>query len=182
MGRQGSGSAPLRQAPGIRILVLEGATKVNRLTEGIFAMPVVEIRDGNDRPVEGAQVTFILNGGTGPGASFRDGSLEKVFASNAQGQAAAEGYVPNPVEGKFNVRVRAKYLEDTTEIVIQQASSFQTQMAADQKKRGAWKKWLWIGGAVAAGVITAVLIFGGSGSSEPPVIVVTPGPPVIGGR
>lgn len=171
-----------KAAPGLRILVLEGRMRVNRLTEGIFAMPVVEVRDGNDRPVEGAQVTFILNGGPGAGASFRDGSLQKTFSTNAAGQAGAEGYVPNSVEGKFEVRVKAVYRDESVEIVIPQANSFQTQLEADNKKAGAWKKWLWIGGIAAGGAIGTGIWLSRRGSGDSGRIVITPGPPVIGGR
>ncbi|GAB4406463.1 MAG: hypothetical protein OHK0021_17980 [Bryobacter sp.] len=170
-----------KERAGIRILILEGEKRPNRLTEGIFAVPVVEVRDSNDRPVEGAKVTFRLPGTTGAGAVFRDGSLEKTFSTNAQGQAMAEGYRPNNIEGKFNVRVTATLEGETTETVIPQSNTFQLQADADRKKKRAWRKWLWIGGLAAGGAVTAYFLLRDSGSSTP-VITVTPGPPVLGGR
>lgn len=177
-----NGGERVAAAPGLKIVVLEGRNRINRLTEGIFAMPVVEVRDSNDRPIEGAQVTFLLNGGPGAGAMFRDGSLEKTFSTTAQGQAAAEGYVPNNVEGKFSIRIRAKYLEESIEIRLEQANSFQLQADADRKKSRAWRKWAWIGGAVAAGAIVAVVLTGGDSTPAPPSVIINPGPPVFGGR
>jgi hypothetical protein len=180
----GSMQAGGRATPqsGIKIVVLEGRLGVNRLKEGVFVAPVVEIRDSNDRPLEGAQVTFTLPGGSGAGAAFSDGSLVKTFTSNAQGQAMAEGYAPNNVEGKFEVKVNAVYETQKTQVLIQQANSFQTQLEADRKKATAWRKWLWIGGAAAGGGIAAAILLNRGGSSSPGVITVTPGPPVFGGR
>jgi hypothetical protein len=156
---------------------------VNRLKDGIFVPPVVEVRDGNDRPIEGATVTFVLPGTSGPGASFPDGSTSKSFATNAQGQAMAEGYAPNNVEGKFEVKVRAAYQDEKTELTIPQANSFQPQAEADLKKSRSWRKWLWIGGAATAATIVAIVLTRDSSSTAaPPVVIVTPGPPVIGGR
>jgi hypothetical protein len=181
------GSVPAQQdgvkaAPGLRILILEGHKRPNRLTEGVFAVPVVEVRDSNDRPIEGAQIVFTLPGGAkGAGASFRGGAVEKTFSTNAQGQASAEGYIPNSVEGKFAVRVKASYQGESTEIAIQQSNSFELQADADRKKSRAWRKWVWIGGAAAAAAIVAVILLGGSDEAAS-VITVTPGPPVIGGR
>ncbi len=181
-----AGSMPsqtgVNAAPGLRIVVLEGQRRPNRLTEGLFAMPVVEIRDSNDRPVEGAQVMFTLPGGAnGAGATFRDGSLEKTFSTNAQGQAAADGYIPNAVEGKFVVKVKATYQQETVVIAIAQENTFQLQADADRKKSRAWRKWLWIGGGAAAATVLAIVLLKGS-DGGPSVITVTPGPPVIGGR
>lgn len=176
-GGQGpsTGQAPIS---GIRIIVLEGK-KINRLRDGTFSTPVVEVRDGNDRPVEGALVNFRLQGGPGAGAAFKDGSLEKIFTTNMQGQAAAEGYTPNNAVGKFNVRVGAKYLEEKAEIVIEQTNTIQTQAEADKAKSRRWVKWAIIGGAVAGGIVAAVILTGGSSN---PTVIVNPGPPVFGGR
>ncbi len=181
-GDNGGQTVPLAE-PGIRILVLEGS-RPNRLTEGRFSAPVVEVRDANDKPIEGAQVTFILPGKSGAGASFIDGSLEKTFSTNAQGQAYADGYRPNAIEGKFNVRARANYQGQTVELIIPQSNTFQLQADADRAKSRAWKKWLIIGGAGAAAGITAYLLLrsGSSASSNSGVITVIPGPPVLGGR
>jgi hypothetical protein len=133
-------------------------------------------------PVEGAKVTIILPGASGAGASYADGSLEKVFTSNAQGQVMAEGYTPNNVEGKFNVRVRAEYGQERTEIVIPQANSM-VPLAEASRKKPLWrKKWVWIAAAAAGGAVAAILITRDSSSGTPGVIVVTPGPPVIGVR
>jgi hypothetical protein len=170
----------------LRIVILEGQRRPNRLSEGFFAVPVVEIRDSNDLPIEGAQVVFTLPGGVnGAGAAFSDGSLEKTFSTNAQGQASAAGYVPNAVEGKFVVRVKATYQEESAQITIPQSNTFQLQAEADRKKSRAWRKWLWISGGAAAAVVVAFVLLRGSDASSAPVpsvITVTPGPPVIGGR
>jgi hypothetical protein len=171
-----------KAAPGIRLFVLEGEKRPNRLTEGLFAIPVVEVRDSNDKPLEGARVIFTLPGAKGAGASFRDGSLERTFTTNAQGQAIAEGYRPNNVEGKFTVRVKAIYQEEETEIVIPQSNTFELQADADRKKGRAWRKWLYIGGAAAGGAVLAYFLLRDSGSSGPPLVTVTPGPPTLGGR
>lgn len=172
----------LRLAPGIKILVLEGRRNPNRLTEGIIATPLIEVRDFNDQPVEGAKVTFILPGSNGAGATFQDGSLEKSFLTNFQGQALAEGYRPTPIEGNFNVRVRAEFQEESTEILIPQSTTFVTRLEDERKSRGKWKKWALWGGIAAGGVIAAVILTRDSATASRPTVIVTPGGPTIGGR
>lgn len=182
-GQRDMSSGSPKAAPGIRILILEGQRRVNRLTEGIFAVPVVEVRDSNDKPLEGAKVQFTLSGGAGSaGAAFPDGSVERVFMTNSQGQASAEGYRPNNVEGKFTVKVKAEYQQEISEVTITQVNTFQTQADADVKKSKAWRKWVYIGGAAAAGGITAAVLLSRGSSSGPGVITVVPGQPILGGR
>lgn len=179
----GGTGAGIRIAPGIKILVLEGRRNPNRLTEGIIATPLVEVRDSNDQPVEGAKVTFILPGNNAAGATFQDGSLEKSFITNFQGQALAEGYRPTPIEGKFNVRVRAEFQEESTEILIPQSTTFVTRLEDERKGRGKWKKWALWGGIAAGGAIAAVILTrDSSATASRPTVIVTPGGPTIGGR
>lgn len=180
-GLQNADLPGVQRAPGLKILILEGRMKVNRLTEGFFATPVVEVRDGDDRPVTGAQVTFILPPEGGPGASFPGGVKEKLFLTNLQGQALAEGYVPNKLEGRFTVKVRASHLNEKTEISFTQANSYRLQADDDRQKSRAWRKWLWIGVAGAAGGTTAAILLNRK-SGDASVISVIPGPPVFGGR
>ena len=49
----------------LKIVVLEGEAGVNIIDQKTAVAPVVEVRDRNDAPVVGAQVTFLILSGAG---------------------------------------------------------------------------------------------------------------------
>lgn len=73
-------------APELRIRVLEGGNVINSLSMGQSIAPVIEVRDQNDLPVEGATIVFSLPE-SGLGGTFPGGSSTFTVRSNAQGQA-----------------------------------------------------------------------------------------------
>ncbi len=77
--------------PGIRILVLQGQRSINNVPNGMVTVPVVEIRDENDRPVEGAKVVFTL---PAEGGAFEKGGATAEIVTNYQGQAVCPAYKP----------------------------------------------------------------------------------------
>src|SRR5713101_3262850 len=91
-------TAPL--IPGLKILVLEGKDGINNVKLGTVSVPVVEVRDQNDRPVERAEVIFRLPA-IGPSGFFPGQALTEKMFTTAQGQAAASGFVPNHEAGRF---------------------------------------------------------------------------------
>lgn len=162
---------------GLKIYILAGRDGRNRLSEGVTSVPIIEIRDRNDIPLEGIPVT-IETSSTGAGARFADGSARKSFKTNLSGQVVADGWTANGQTGKFSVLVTATDGDQVAKTSFFQFNTNETLAEAEAKRRGAWRKWAYIGAGVVGGVVAAVVLTGSSGSD----ITVSPGPIVIGGR
>jgi hypothetical protein len=167
----------------LKILVLEGEGAVNNIEKRKGTPPVVEVRDENDRPVEGATVVFRLPP-AGPGASFPGQQLSKSFRTNVQGQAIATGLLPNREAGRFRIHVTATADNRIGETDISQTNSPDTFSSRQQptSKLPHWWKWAAVGIAAAAVVGIVVATTGGSSSSPAHTVTVTPGPVTIGGH
>ena len=63
------GSLLAQSASRLRIIVIQGEGAINNIAIGSGREPVVEVRDGEDRPLAGAKVTFTLPD-TGPGGTW----------------------------------------------------------------------------------------------------------------
>jgi hypothetical protein len=166
--------APLPTVEDLKVLVLEGQRSINNTTRHIGIQPVVEVRDVNDRPVEGATVVFRLPP-SGPGGTFAGNSLTFSAGSNAQGQAAATGFVPNDQQGRFDIHVTAAYQNRTGEATISQTNSPNnlSLLAPTVSKRPLWRnKWVLIGAG--AGIVTLVLVLT-LGHSGPKAVTIIPG-------
>jgi hypothetical protein len=172
----------------LRILVLEGERGLNDIERSLPALTVVEVRDENDRPIEGAEVTFRLPP-SGPGGSFAGQKFSRSVRSNAQGQAAPTGFTPNHELGEFGIQVTATYgtllgratIHQTNEAGVNTITG--TRMNKGFNKSGKWK-WI-IAGGLAVGAVVGILLAtrGGSGtsaSSTPTTVIISPGPIVIG--
>jgi hypothetical protein len=141
------------------------------------APPVVEVRDTNDRPVEGAEVVFRLPA-EGPSGIFPDGKLTKTVRTNLQGQAQATGLEPNNQPGRFEILVTATIGNQVGSAAIPQrnVASLTAAEISQPRRRWGWWKWAAIGGGAA---VVVVLLTRGDST---PTVIVTPGPVVIGGR
>lgn len=143
---------------------------------------VIEVRDQNDHPVEGADVTFRfpLNG---PSAAFPDQKTAATFRTNADGQAQAIGWMANGRVGTFQVQVTAfRGNEEGAAIVAMTNVTRITEGTRTRQKHWWSSKWgrvamIAAGAAVVATVV--ILETRGSGSSTK-VITGTPGAPTIG--
>ncbi|MGD1073250.1 MAG: hypothetical protein ABSB15_24315 [Bryobacteraceae bacterium] len=156
--------------------ILEGDKAVNSLPLLRMVAPVVEIRDRNDFPVEGATVVFTLPA-SGPGGTFAGGGTSFTTRSDARGQAAAPAIVPRLV-GKFEIKVSATLGTRTGEAVITQTNSAQAHPESTAQRHWYKNKWVWVAaGGGAAGVIAAVLLTRHSGSGT--TVTITPGSPVF---
>ena len=169
----------------LKIYVLQGQNALNEIGHGPAAPTVVEVRDDNDRPLEGASVIFRLPP-TGPGGTFADGKLTVSGRTNQQGQVAMTGFVPNNQAGSYSVKVTASLRDMLGNGSIEQRNVTNLAAAVKERKRSFWSRWKWpIIAGVAAGV--GVGIWAGTrGDSSttaaaPPVITIKPGPVVIGG-
>lgn len=132
---------------GLRIYVLQGEQAVNNTRTGAATPPVVEVRDANDFPVAGAEVTFRTPE-TGASATFEGGRHDYTNRTDAKGQVGAGRMTPNGVEGVFSIQVTAKLGERTGVAVIRQRNSRDEYAAGGapgaQRKgfRGRNKWWL----------------------------------------
>jgi len=173
--------APVPMVENLKVLVLEGQRSVNNSTRHVGIQPVVEVRDENDRPVEGATIVFRLPP-SGPGGSFAGNSLTFRGSTNAQGQAGASGFVPNDLQGRFDIHVTATYQNRTGEVTISQTNSPNTLSMLGpmpQKKSVLHNKYLYIGLGVAVGAgVALALTLGHSNSTQQ--VTITPGAVSIG--
>lgn len=162
----------------LRIIALEGNNAVNYIPIKTATAPIVEVRDVNDQPVEGASVVFKAPA-TGPGARFEGGQTTLTAITDFRGQAGATGYTTNNLAGKFTIEVTASHRGRSARLVLTQINSMEAIPAAAagiQRKSGG-RKWLWIGLVAGAGA-GAGLYFGLRGSSP---ILVGSGPVTVGG-
>jgi len=168
--------APIPMVENLKILVLEGQRSVNSTARHIGIQPVVEVRDENDRPVEGAAVVFRLPP-SGPGGSFAGNSPTFRATTNAQGQAGASGFVPNDQQGRFDIHVTATIQNRTGEMTISQTNSPNTLslLGPTSQKRSIFRnKYLYIGVGAAIGLgVALALTLGHSNSTKQ--VTITPG-------
>jgi hypothetical protein len=182
---QQPGAAPANAAQFgavFKLLVLVGEDGVNYVRSPMPSDVVVEVRDQNDRPVEGATVSFQMPL-MGPSGSFEGGVRNKDVITNVQGQASAS-FAPNMESGRFTIQVKAVLGGLSGMTTISQRNT--TGNEPSQKKS-------WIGrhkllviiivAAAAGGIVGGVLATRGgsskSGSGTP--VTITPGVPTIGG-
>jgi hypothetical protein len=166
----------------LKILVLEGADAVNNIRIPMPTDLVVEVRDQNDRPVEGAMVSFQLPL-MGPSGSFEGGVRNKNVMTNVQGQAAAP-FTPNMEAGRFTIQARATIGGLTGMTSIMERNATETEQAGKKSWFRRHKKLVIIIAAATVGGVLAVVLTRGSSSgstSSATTITLTPGVPSVGG-
>lgn len=187
-GPQQQVSAPAAPQPvmlpgSLKILVLEGQGAINNVEKGLATPPVVEVRDRDDRPVEGATVVFRLPP-SGASGAFADGKLTKSVTTNAQGQAIATGLIPNRTLGRMTIHVTASMGNRMGETDVAETNTPDRYAMATEATphKGIRKKWIIIGAAAAAAIAVGVILGtrGGSSAASNPTVTITPGPVTIG--
>jgi hypothetical protein len=171
----------LSQEPQLRILIVEGDGAINNIKQRVNVEPVVEVRDENQKLVEGAAIVFFLPA-QGPSGTFSNGSKTLTTSTDRLGRAMATGIHPNTQTGRFDIRVSASYRGQTASAVITQTNISGAKPGGGGMSLGT-KAWIILaicGGAVAGGVIAATHKSSSSSSSGPPPIVITPGTPTVG--
>jgi hypothetical protein len=159
----------------LKILVLQGQGEVHDIHNRITSTPVVEVRDENGRPVEGADVTFELPA-VGPGGLFAQQQTTVTTRTNSQGQAAAT-FQPNLLTGRFNIKVTAALGNRTGHETIRQSNSTRSAKATTEQGGGIFK-FAWWKVAVVAGVGATVGIVLATRSKSS--ITLIPGTPTFG--
>ena len=170
--------APQAPAPipseSLTIYVLEGQNQIHDIRDLVGATVVVEVRDENGMPLEGADVTFQLPR-TGAGGAFAGQAPNYTTKTNSQGQASAT-FLPNAVTGRFTIQISAKSGNRTGRATLTQTNARRSGVA--EPSHGLFK-FAWWKVAVLAGVgaTVAILLTRGSSSSSPTLI---PGTPTFG--
>lgn len=166
----------------LKVVALAGNQEMNDLERKVMAPLVVQVLDQNDQPVEGADVVFRFPL-TGPSASFPDQKNAETFRTNADGQAAAIGWMANNQVGTFKLQVTATRGNEQGSATILMTNVTRVT-EADKTRQKKWWSTRWGKIAIvagAAGVAVAVILATRGGSSSPKVVTGIPGSPTIGG-
>lgn len=165
----------------LKVILLSGNQGMNDLESKVMVPLVVQVVDQSDQPVDGAEVTFRFPL-DGPGASFANQKSSQTFRTNADGQAAAIGWVANGKVGTFRVQVTASRGNELGSATISMTNVTRITGSAKAREKHWWSsKWAKIGIAAGTAGIIAAIILATHGSSGPTVITATPGSPTIGG-
>ena len=169
----------------LKVVPLAGNHEMNDLATKVMAPLVVQVLDQNDQPVEGADVMFRFPV-EGPSATFPDHTNLAKVRTNADGQAAAIGWMANEKVGTFQVFVTALRGNEqgTATITMTNATRITNERARSGKHwySTKWGRVALVAGA--AGIAAAIVLAergSGSKSTTPTVITATPGSPTIGG-
>ena len=162
----------------LRIIALEGNGAVNYIPNRTATTPVVEVRDENDRPVEGAKVVFTIPP-SGAGATFDGGQLSYATITDFRGQAAATGYTISDKQGPFTVEVTATFQDRSGRLLIRQTNTA-GELPPELGGRKPSGKLKWILLAVGAGAGAGLGIWLATRGNNSPISVGT-GPITVGG-
>jgi len=169
-------NTPAPAIESLKILVLQGQNAINSIPDGIATMPVVEVHDENDQPLEGADVVFELPA-TGAGGTFPGGQFTQSVKTNLQGQAGVT-FTMNPMPGRFVIKVTASLRNRTGHTTITQTNALEpAKVSSGGGHRIKWWKLAIIAGVAGAVVGIVVATRGGSSSNT---ITLTPGTPTFG--
>lgn len=145
--------AAAKPAPGpksLKLTATQGEGAKNSIKARTATQPAVEVRDEDDKPVANAEVIFQLPA-SGPGGVFNDWMRTQTVRTNERGQAAASGFTPNDMQGRFNIKVTAIAGSATNNIVIAQSNIERAgQDLTVAGKTRWWKPVLILGVAAAA--------------------------------
>jgi len=165
----------------LRIIVLQGEGAINNVQTHLGTAPVIEVRDRNDQPLDGATVVFELPR-TGAGGSFPAEQLTFTGRTNRQGQVGTPTFLPNHQTGRFSVNVTANLGNSVGYARIRQTNS-ERALSGDTTRAHKSNTWKVLGilaaGAAVGGVVLATR--GHSNSTTPATTVtLTPGLITVG--
>jgi hypothetical protein len=169
----------------LQVNVVDGEGAFNDIRRSQARVPVVEVRDEDNRVVPNARVVFQLPD-MGAGGTFPDGSRTFIATTDEQGHASASGLKPNKVEGAFVITVTASKDGAVGHAEVRQSNTMAGgDQAVQSGGHGKAKILIAIAGA-AGGIAIAALRAGGSkssssSSSSAPVTSLSAGAITIGG-
>ena len=179
-----------QETSALRLTVISGMGAVNDLRTNTTIPTIVELRDNRDVPVIRGAVNFLLPE-AGPGGRFADGSRSSFVLTDRNGRASLTGFIPNQIEGPFQIAVEASFSGNSVRTNIRQYNNaFPTSSSARQSdstpsaSRGSGKSrkilpTLLVAVAVAVGGI-AMIKNRGNGNT-PPTTTVSIGGVSVGG-
>jgi hypothetical protein len=178
----GPKSTLVQETGSLKIVVIEGEGAMNNIRSRTATQPLVEVRDENDKPVEGAEVVFQLPA-AGPGGVFHGWMRNQTARTNAEGRAAASGFTPNEEPGRFNIKVTATTGTKTGTAVIAQSNTL-NGVGGSQARKSRRNLWIAIGVIAAAAIVGGVVAASGDDDDSPAAatnpITITPGPVTVG--
>lgn len=117
---QRPGSPAAHNPSSLTVNVISGRNGANILKPASAVQPMVEVRDGNNRPVIGAVVTFSAPLDE-PTVKFPNGNRNFSLVTDDSGRVTVENMLPMGV-GKFEIDVAVSYGDSHAESVIPQAN------------------------------------------------------------
>jgi hypothetical protein len=119
------GSANTQARP-LKVVIVQGQGVTNNVGNGSLQTLEVQIRDDNDKPVSGANVTFLLPE-RGPGGTFLGTYNKMNLTTNEEGNAIANSFQPNLIQGRFQIHVIAAQGDRTGSGDINQTNVVQSK-------------------------------------------------------
>jgi hypothetical protein len=172
--------APLPTIQNLKLIVLAGQGEQNDLERRVMAALAVQVLDQNDRPVEGADVTFRFPLG-GPTAVFENQQNAHTVRTDSNGEARATNWFANNQVGNFQVHVTATYRNQMGQATILMSNV--TKVIEGKNKGRHWwssKTAKIVIVAVAAGAVAGIVLATRGGNS-PTTVTISPGGPTLGG-
>jgi hypothetical protein len=173
---------PQESGGGLKLTPLKGEGAFNSTRNKSATPPAVEVRDENDKPVQGAEVTFQLPA-MGPSGAFYGWLRTNTGRTDARGRVEAASFTPNDEEGRLNIMVTAKSAGKLGSLVVHQTNTRDGSVATDRPKSSHKALWILLGVA-AAGTIAAVAATRGGGNGNGVTLTpvsISPGPVTVGG-
>ncbi|HUQ94264.1 MAG TPA: hypothetical protein VM120_21470 [Bryobacteraceae bacterium] len=119
--------------PEIKVTVKEGEGALNNIRTLRAKEPVVQVTDATDRPIAGAQVTFLVPE-LGASGMFGTSGSTLTVSTAADGLATGRGLKPNNVVGQFQIRVVASYQGQTARAIINQTNAASQKSSSNAGK------------------------------------------------
>ena len=161
----------------LNLVVLQGLDALNDVRTPTTTMLVVEVRDENYLPLEGATVEFEFPA-TAPSGSSEGGVRIKKAITNAQGQAFT-AFEPNPEAGRFSIQARATFGAKTGMVTIMRPTKPpRSRMWINRHKTLAIVIAVGFAGAATAAILTTR--GGASSPNSKPTVTITSGVPTFG--
>jgi len=160
----------------LRIVVQQGEGNFNNIRKRLAQDISVLVLDQEGRPVEKAQVTFVLPA-FGPSGTFAGGARSWKSETDTRGIARTEGLKPNGQEGRFNIAVTTSHQGLESTAVISQSNTMAGGIEGETHSR----KLMWILAVAAGGATAAGLALRGGSNGSTPAQAIVPTTLNIGG-
>jgi hypothetical protein len=111
----------INSGPALHIEIIDGEGAINNIKGRIATDIIVQVEDRDHRPAVGAVVTLISPSG-GPSGTFPGGQHLVSLSTGRDGRVVIQGFRPNKLTGKFQVKVTASFHGEIATGVITQTN------------------------------------------------------------